>query len=71
MGLTSHLSDAYGAFPSCFFFFALESDEDISDESDDECYGSGFTSGPCPFLFFSKNSVGSASSSESVGSVII
>ena len=28
-----------------FFFFAFESDEDVSDESDDEGSGSGFTSG--------------------------
>ena len=47
MGLTSHISDAYDTFSSsCFsFFFALESDEDISDESDNEGSESGFTSG--------------------------
>ena len=36
-----------------FFFFALESDEDVSDdESEDYGSGSGFTSGSClsPFL---------------------
>ena len=31
--------------PLAFFFFALESDEDVYDESDDEGSGSGFTSG--------------------------
>ena len=37
MGLTSHLSDAYGAFSSscASFFLAIESDEDDSDESSD------------------------------------
>ena len=29
------------------FFLALESDEDVSDESEDEGSGSGFTSGSC------------------------
>ena len=29
------------------FLFALESDDDVSDESDDEGYGSEFTSGLC------------------------
>ena len=28
-----------------FFFFARESDDNVSDESDDEVSGSGFTSG--------------------------
>ena len=28
-----------------FFFFDLQSDEDVSDKSDDEGSGSGFTSG--------------------------
>ena len=37
-----------------FFFLALESDEDIADESDDEGSGSGFTSGSCTFSFFLK-----------------
>ena len=56
----------------CFFFFlflffiALESDEDVSDESEDEGSGSGFTSGSCSFSFFSENSVGHVSSSQSV-----
>ena len=31
--------------PLAFFFFALESDEDVYDESDDEGSVSGFTSG--------------------------
>ena len=45
MGLTSHLSDAYDDFySSCVFFFALESDEDASDKSDDEGSGSGLSS---------------------------
>ena len=36
-----------------FFFFALESDEDVSDDdSDDEGFGSGYTSGPCISSFF-------------------
>ena len=30
-----------------FFFFALESDDDVSDESDDEGSGSGFASVSC------------------------
>ena len=30
-----------------FFFFALDSDGDVSDESDDEGSGSGFTSDFC------------------------
>ena len=48
MGLMSHIFDAYDTFSSsCFFFFALEYNEDISDESDDEGSGSGFTSGSC------------------------
>ena len=29
------------------FFLDLESDDDVSDESDDEVYGSGFTPGSC------------------------
>ena len=33
-------------------FFVLESDEYVSDESDDEGSGSGFTSGSCSFSFF-------------------
>ena len=68
MGLTSPLSDAYDTFSSCFyFFFALESDEDISDESDNEGSGSRFTSGSCTLSFFSEKSVGSVSSPGSVG----
>ena len=50
-------------------FFALESDEDVSDESGNEGPGSGLTSGSCSFSFFSKNSVAHVSSSKSVGSV--
>ena len=30
-----------------FFFFALESDDDVSNKSEDEGFGSGFTSGLC------------------------
>ena len=48
MGLTSRLSDNYDDFSSflCFFFFALESDEDVSEnESDNEGSGSRFSSG--------------------------
>ena len=51
------------------FLFDRKSNEDISDESDNEGSGSGFTSGLCSFSFFSENSVGSVSSSESVGTV--
>ena len=49
MGLMSHLSGAYNAFSySCFSFSSLLSQyEDVSDESDDEGSGSGFTSGLC------------------------
>ena len=37
----------------CFFLFALESDEDVSDdETDDEVSGFGFTSGSCLSSFF-------------------
>ena len=57
-------------FPLAFFFFALESDKDISNESDDEGSGSGFTSGPCSFLFFYENSVGCVMSSKSVSIMI-
>ena len=40
-------------FISCFFFFDLESDEDVfDDESDDDGSGSGFTSGLCLSWFF-------------------
>ena len=35
-----------------FFFFALESDEDISGEYDDDGSGSGFTSGLCVYSCF-------------------
>ena len=35
-----------------FFFFALESDDDVSDESDDEGSGSGFNSGLYVFSCF-------------------
>ena len=52
-----------------FLFSTLESDEDVSDESDNEGSGSGFTSASCSFLFFSENSVGPVSSSKYVGSV--
>ena len=73
MGLTSHLSDAYNAFSSSFFSpFALESDDDVSDESYDEGSGSGFTSGSsCSFSFFPENSFGRVSSSKTVGCVSI
>ena len=50
-------------------FFALESDDDVSDESDDEGSRSGFTSDSCSFSFFSENSVGRVRSSKFVGSV--
>ena len=43
--------------------------EDVSDESDDEGSGSGFTTGSCSFLCFSENSVGRVRTSKSVGSV--
>ena len=36
----------------CFFFLALESDDNESDESDDDGSGSGFTSGSCVLLCF-------------------
>ena len=52
-------------------FFALESYDDVSNESDDEGSGSGFTSGSCSFSFFSKYSVGRVSNSKSVGRVSI
>ena len=45
-----------------FFFFALESDEDVSDEYGDKGSGSGITSGSCTFSFFSENFVGRVSS---------
>ena len=51
MGLTSHLSDAYDGF-LLFFFFALQSDEDVSDESENERSGSGFTSVLCIYSCF-------------------
>ena len=35
-----------------FFFFALEYDEYVSDESDNEGSGSGFTSGLCVYSCF-------------------
>ena len=67
MDMTSHLSDAYDAFSSsCFSFFALGSNDDVSNESDDEVSGSGFTSGSYSFPFISKNSVGCVSSSKYV-----
>ena len=70
MGLTSHLSNTYDAFSSCFLFFLpLESDDNDSDDSDDNDSGSGFTSGSCTFSLFSESSVGGVSSSESVGNV--
>ena len=49
MGLTSHLSDAYDAFSFfvIFFFFDLESDDDVSDESDDVGSGYRFISDSC------------------------
>ena len=50
-------------------FFDIESNEDVSDESDNAGSGSGFTSGSCSFSFFSENSVGCVSSSESIGRV--
>ena len=52
-----------------FFFFYLESNEDVSDKSDDEGSRSGFTSGSCSFVFFSENYVGRVSSSKPVVSV--
>ena len=52
-----------------FFFFSLESNEDVSYESEDEGSGSRFTSDSCSFSFFSENSVGRVSSSNSVGRV--
>ena len=47
MGLTSHLSDDYDDFLFfvIFFFFALESNDYVSDKPYDEGSGSGFTSG--------------------------
>ena len=46
MGLMIHLSDAYDAFFFIlFFFFALDSNDNVSDESDDEGSVYGFTSG--------------------------
>ena len=48
MGLTSNISDATTLFLLlAFLFFDLESDEDVSDNSDDEGYGSGFSSVSC------------------------
>ena len=35
-----------------FFFFALESNEDVSDEYDNEGSGSGSTSGSCISSYF-------------------
>ena len=53
MGMTSHLYYAYDDFSFViFFFFALESDDDVFDESDDEGSGSGFTSGSYVSSFF-------------------
>ena len=53
MGLISHLSDAYHVFILlASFFFALESDEDVSDKSDNEVSGFGSTSGSCVSSFF-------------------
>ena len=35
-----------------FFFFALESDDEVYDKSDDEGSGSGLTSGSCVSSYF-------------------
>ena len=73
MGQLSHLADADDAFLFfvLFFFFYLESNEDVSDEFDNEGFWVWVHLRFMLFFFLFENSVGPVSSSKPVGLVSI